>query len=171
MFFLFISLLLQLIIDTPTSPVTSGLPLFFVITVTAIKQVRADCHFGFVSLDLTWVLNITLSVRDMKTGWDTKQTTLSTSAPSTLYNTERWSKNKAASWGCVCEFVSLCLPDKSFLLSITWRWGISFIGSYTGIVLKLSSSRLSLSSMCLYCFYYLCIYMSTYIPHYCKKSP
>lgn len=31
--------LLQLIIDTPTSPVTSGLPLFFVITVTAIKQV------------------------------------------------------------------------------------------------------------------------------------
>ena len=26
-------------IDTPTSPVTSGLPLFFVITVTAIKQV------------------------------------------------------------------------------------------------------------------------------------
>lgn len=30
---------LQLIIDTPTSPVTSGLPLFFVITVTAIKQV------------------------------------------------------------------------------------------------------------------------------------
>lgn len=30
----------QLMIDTPTSPVTSGLPLFFVITVTAIKQVR-----------------------------------------------------------------------------------------------------------------------------------
>lgn len=30
----------QLIIDTPTSPVTSGLPLFFVITVTAIKQVK-----------------------------------------------------------------------------------------------------------------------------------
>lgn len=33
---------LQLIIDTPTSPVTSGLPLFFVITVTAIKQVGLD---------------------------------------------------------------------------------------------------------------------------------
>lgn len=32
----------QLIIDTPTSPVTSGLPLFFVITVTAIKQVGLD---------------------------------------------------------------------------------------------------------------------------------
>lgn len=32
----------QLMIDTPTSPVTSGLPLFFVITVTAIKQVRAQ---------------------------------------------------------------------------------------------------------------------------------
>lgn len=32
---------LQLIIDTPTSPVTSGLPLFFVITVTAIKQVSS----------------------------------------------------------------------------------------------------------------------------------
>ncbi|TSK53788.1 putative phospholipid-transporting ATPase IF [Bagarius yarrelli] len=29
----------KLMIDTPTSPVTSGLPLFFVITVTAIKQV------------------------------------------------------------------------------------------------------------------------------------
>ncbi|ELW47486.1 putative phospholipid-transporting ATPase IH, partial [Tupaia chinensis] len=33
---------LQLIIDTPTSPVTSGLPLFFVITVTAIKQGYED---------------------------------------------------------------------------------------------------------------------------------
>lgn len=32
---------LQVIVDTPTSPVTSGLPLFFVITVTAIKQVPA----------------------------------------------------------------------------------------------------------------------------------
>lgn len=31
----------QVIVDTPTSPVTSGLPLFFVITVTAIKQVSA----------------------------------------------------------------------------------------------------------------------------------
>lgn len=30
-------------IDTPTSPVTSGLPLFFVITVTAIKQVTNFC--------------------------------------------------------------------------------------------------------------------------------
>lgn len=29
-------------IDTPTSPVTSGLPLFFVITVTAIKQGYED---------------------------------------------------------------------------------------------------------------------------------
>ncbi|XP_061482642.1 phospholipid-transporting ATPase IH isoform X2 [Rhineura floridana] len=32
----------KLIIDTPTSPVTSGLPLFFVITVTAIKQGYED---------------------------------------------------------------------------------------------------------------------------------
>ncbi|KAF5909224.1 putative phospholipid-transporting ATPase IH isoform X1, partial [Clarias magur] len=32
----------QLIIDTPTSPITSGLPLFFVITVTAIKQGYED---------------------------------------------------------------------------------------------------------------------------------
>ncbi|MGH0150495.1 UNVERIFIED_CONTAM: hypothetical protein FKN15_017803 [Acipenser sinensis] len=31
-----------LIIDTPTSPVTSGLPLFFVITVTAVKQGYED---------------------------------------------------------------------------------------------------------------------------------
>lgn len=37
---------LQLIIDTPTSPVTSGLPLFFVITVTAIKQVRSPQEKG-----------------------------------------------------------------------------------------------------------------------------
>lgn len=29
-------------IDTPTSPITSGLPLFFVITVTAIKQGYED---------------------------------------------------------------------------------------------------------------------------------
>uniref|UniRef100_A0A8C6P075 Phospholipid-transporting ATPase n=1 Tax=Nothobranchius furzeri TaxID=105023 RepID=A0A8C6P075_NOTFU len=34
--------LFQLMIDTPTSPVTSGLPLFFVITVTAIKQGYED---------------------------------------------------------------------------------------------------------------------------------
>ncbi|KAG9492249.1 hypothetical protein GDO78_000654 [Eleutherodactylus coqui] len=32
----------KLIIDTPTSPITSGLPLFFVITVTAIKQGYED---------------------------------------------------------------------------------------------------------------------------------
>ncbi|MGH0138058.1 UNVERIFIED_CONTAM: hypothetical protein FKN15_026035 [Acipenser sinensis] len=32
----------KLIIDTPTSPVTSGLPLFFVITVTAVKQGYED---------------------------------------------------------------------------------------------------------------------------------
>ncbi|KAM9604319.1 phospholipid-transporting ATPase IH isoform 2-T2 [Trichechus inunguis] len=38
-FYFLIIFLVQLIIDTPTSPVTSGLPLFFVITVTAIKQV------------------------------------------------------------------------------------------------------------------------------------
>ena len=37
----------QLIIDTPTSPVTSGLPLFFVIMVTAIKQ---------VSFALPWIV-------------------------------------------------------------------------------------------------------------------
>lgn len=33
---------LQVIVDTPTSPVTSGIPLFFVITVTAIKQVQCQ---------------------------------------------------------------------------------------------------------------------------------
>ncbi|NXS40470.1 AT11A ATPase, partial [Balaeniceps rex] len=38
----YLFLLLQLIIDTPTSPVTSGLPLLFVITVTAIKQGYED---------------------------------------------------------------------------------------------------------------------------------
>uniref|UniRef100_A0A8B9LWB8 Phospholipid-transporting ATPase n=1 Tax=Astyanax mexicanus TaxID=7994 RepID=A0A8B9LWB8_ASTMX len=37
-FYFLIIFLVQLIIDTPTSPITSGLPLFFVITVTAIKQ-------------------------------------------------------------------------------------------------------------------------------------
>ncbi|XP_037401030.1 probable phospholipid-transporting ATPase IF isoform X3 [Pygocentrus nattereri] len=37
-FYFLIIFLVQLMIDTPTSPVTSGLPLFFVITVTAIKQ-------------------------------------------------------------------------------------------------------------------------------------
>lgn len=40
MTFPFILFSQQVIVDTPTSPVTSGLPLFFVITVTAIKQVR-----------------------------------------------------------------------------------------------------------------------------------
>ncbi|XP_051513935.1 phospholipid-transporting ATPase IG-like isoform X2 [Myxocyprinus asiaticus] len=37
-FYFLIIFLVQVIVDTPTSPVTSGLPLFFVITVTAIKQ-------------------------------------------------------------------------------------------------------------------------------------
>lgn len=50
---------LQLMIDTPTSPITSGLPLFFVITVTAIKQVsffyghcRERCAHNVLSLRL-----------------------------------------------------------------------------------------------------------------------
>uniref|UniRef100_A0A3B5MA80 P-type ATPase N-terminal domain-containing protein n=1 Tax=Xiphophorus couchianus TaxID=32473 RepID=A0A3B5MA80_9TELE len=38
--FYFLIIFLVQVMDTPTSPVTSGLPLFFVITVTAIKQVR-----------------------------------------------------------------------------------------------------------------------------------
>uniref|UniRef100_S4RD30 ATPase phospholipid transporting 11B (putative) n=1 Tax=Petromyzon marinus TaxID=7757 RepID=S4RD30_PETMA len=41
-FYFIIIFLVQLIIDTPTSPVTSGLPLFFVIIVTAIKQGYED---------------------------------------------------------------------------------------------------------------------------------
>uniref|UniRef100_A0A8C7YBI4 Phospholipid-transporting ATPase n=1 Tax=Oryzias sinensis TaxID=183150 RepID=A0A8C7YBI4_9TELE len=41
-FYFLIIFLVQLIIDTPTSPVTSGLPLFFVIIVTAIKQGYED---------------------------------------------------------------------------------------------------------------------------------
>uniref|UniRef100_A0A8B9LVP3 Phospholipid-transporting ATPase n=1 Tax=Astyanax mexicanus TaxID=7994 RepID=A0A8B9LVP3_ASTMX len=45
-FYFLIIFLVQLIIDTPTSPITSGLPLFFVITVTAIKQVRDGFSFS-----------------------------------------------------------------------------------------------------------------------------
>ncbi|KAJ3588587.1 hypothetical protein NHX12_012179 [Muraenolepis orangiensis] len=41
-FYFLIIFLVQVIVDTPTSPVTSGLPLFFVITVTAIKQGYED---------------------------------------------------------------------------------------------------------------------------------
>ncbi|XP_058885895.1 phospholipid-transporting ATPase IH isoform X4 [Acipenser ruthenus] len=41
-FYFLIIFLVQLIIDTPTSPITSGLPLFFVITVTAVKQGYED---------------------------------------------------------------------------------------------------------------------------------
>uniref|UniRef100_A0A665UV60 Phospholipid-transporting ATPase n=1 Tax=Echeneis naucrates TaxID=173247 RepID=A0A665UV60_ECHNA len=41
-FYFLIIFLVQLMIDTPTSPVTSGLPLIFVITVTAIKQGYED---------------------------------------------------------------------------------------------------------------------------------
>ncbi|KAJ8409446.1 hypothetical protein AAFF_G00228470 [Aldrovandia affinis] len=41
-FYFVIIFLVQLMVDTPTSPVTSGLPLFFVITVTAIKQGYED---------------------------------------------------------------------------------------------------------------------------------
>uniref|UniRef100_UPI00398F7F6F phospholipid-transporting ATPase IF n=1 Tax=Pristiophorus japonicus TaxID=55135 RepID=UPI00398F7F6F len=41
-FYFLVIFLVQLMIDTPTSPYTSGLPLFFVITVTAIKQGYED---------------------------------------------------------------------------------------------------------------------------------
>uniref|UniRef100_A0A8C4XGF6 Phospholipid-transporting ATPase n=2 Tax=Erpetoichthys calabaricus TaxID=27687 RepID=A0A8C4XGF6_ERPCA len=41
-FYFLLILLVQLLIDTPTSPVTSGLPLFFVIVTTAIKQGYED---------------------------------------------------------------------------------------------------------------------------------
>uniref|UniRef100_A0A8C3GJ72 Phospholipid-transporting ATPase n=1 Tax=Cairina moschata TaxID=8855 RepID=A0A8C3GJ72_CAIMO len=41
-FYFLIIFLVQVIVDTPTSPITSGLPLFFVITVTAIKQGYED---------------------------------------------------------------------------------------------------------------------------------
>uniref|UniRef100_A0A8C3G497 Phospholipid-transporting ATPase n=1 Tax=Cyclopterus lumpus TaxID=8103 RepID=A0A8C3G497_CYCLU len=41
-FYFLIIFLVQVITHTPTSPVTSGLPLFFVITVTAIKQGYED---------------------------------------------------------------------------------------------------------------------------------
>ncbi|XP_061756293.1 phospholipid-transporting ATPase IG isoform X2 [Nerophis ophidion] len=41
-FYFLIIFLVQVIVDTPTSPVTSGLPLCFVITVTAIKQGYED---------------------------------------------------------------------------------------------------------------------------------
>ncbi|XP_053129386.1 phospholipid-transporting ATPase IG isoform X3 [Hemicordylus capensis] len=41
-FYFLIIFLVQVIVDTPTSPVTSGLPLFFVITVTAFKQGYED---------------------------------------------------------------------------------------------------------------------------------
>ncbi|KAG8144631.1 putative Phospholipid-transporting ATPase protein [Naja naja] len=41
-FYFLVIFLVQVIVDTPTSPVTSGLPLFFVITITAIKQGYED---------------------------------------------------------------------------------------------------------------------------------
>ncbi|XP_036908523.1 phospholipid-transporting ATPase IG isoform X3 [Sturnira hondurensis] len=41
-FYFLIIFLVQVTVDTPTSPVTSGLPLFFVIAVTAIKQGYED---------------------------------------------------------------------------------------------------------------------------------
>ncbi|KAK2090772.1 putative phospholipid-transporting ATPase IF [Saguinus oedipus] len=44
-FYFLIIFLVQLMIDTPTSPITSGLPLFFVITVTAIKQEKAPLKY------------------------------------------------------------------------------------------------------------------------------
>ncbi|KAG7274155.1 LOW QUALITY PROTEIN: hypothetical protein CRUP_013689 [Coryphaenoides rupestris] len=75
-FYFIIIFLVQLMIDTPTSPITSGLPLFFVITVTAVKQadnevngapvfvvrsgslvqtrsknIRGTCHITTASLD------------------------------------------------------------------------------------------------------------------------
>uniref|UniRef100_A0A4W6CQ87 Phospholipid-transporting ATPase n=1 Tax=Lates calcarifer TaxID=8187 RepID=A0A4W6CQ87_LATCA len=58
-FYFLVIFLVQLIIDTPTSPVTSGLPLFFVITVTAIKQGyedwlrhKADCSINECPVDV-----------------------------------------------------------------------------------------------------------------------
>lgn len=51
-------------IDTPTSPITSGLPLFFVITVTAIKQVSDQAYNNFLILRLEmWNWPNTVPVR------------------------------------------------------------------------------------------------------------
>lgn len=46
--------------DTPTSPVTSGLPLFFVITVTAIKQVQLSVWGGDAQERVEKMMNVDL---------------------------------------------------------------------------------------------------------------
>uniref|UniRef100_A0A673XFQ9 Phospholipid-transporting ATPase n=1 Tax=Salmo trutta TaxID=8032 RepID=A0A673XFQ9_SALTR len=58
-FYFLLIFLVQVTIYTPTSPVTSGLPLFFVITVTAIKQGyedwlrhKADCSINECPVDV-----------------------------------------------------------------------------------------------------------------------
>lgn len=64
---------LQLIIDTPTSPITSGLPLFFVITVTAVKQVRTTgfhsaLFFTGTEVNCDVIPPLSLAVRVTRTG-------------------------------------------------------------------------------------------------------
>lgn len=83
-------------IDTPTSPITSGLPLFFVITVTAIKQVSvwaySKCRALTAHVHRSWRLDSVVPVwmednhlvvffhnpahtyRDLKIGCGTKLT-------------------------------------------------------------------------------------------------
>lgn len=137
---------LQLIIDTPTSPVTSGLPLFFVITVTAIKQVSSpnvtidskhytSSHTCRHTCSLLHPpLCLLLSLRVMRTGWDTKQTTLSTSVLSTWCIMAKWSANKAANSGWVGVWNQITHSPH-----LTELWCICFSGSHWGIFLILSS--------------------------------
>lgn len=118
--FLLLHLFFQLMIDTPTSPITSGLPLFFVITVTAIKQVRTQTgtfsqgikkrtiklfHFHLhhhlhclkISSHYSWlhifIWRFCLFLpRAMRTGWGTRQTMKSTGLQCLLFAVEVWYK-------------------------------------------------------------------------------
>lgn len=78
-------------IDTPTSPVTSGLPLFFVITVTAIKQVRAQMGTAPVVLKIENCKGTQLAERSSQIIVDLNMVVL----PGSPEGYEDWLRHKA----------------------------------------------------------------------------
>lgn len=86
-----LNLFFQLMIDTPTSPVTSGLPLFFVITVTAIKQVRAQMGTAPVVLKIENCKGTQLTERSSQIIVDLNMVVL----PGSPEGYEDWLRHKA----------------------------------------------------------------------------
>lgn len=117
-------------LSSQSPPLNRWVHLMWLLTVnTTPAATAAGTHVHFYIL-----LSVSsLSLRVMRTGWDTKQTTLSTSVLSTWCIMAKWSANKAANSGWVCVWNQITHSPH-----LTELWCICFSGSHWGIFLLLS---------------------------------